>query len=91
MKFMKMSNELGRYIRRTRQLSNLPLQQKDVARQSRVSKTFYSEIERGLRFPSYNKLVDICRILGIAMTTIEPIAKEEIFKRWKGKGSDDPR
>lgn len=81
---MKLSNELGRYIRNSRKLSNLPLQQKDVARQAKVSETYYSEIERGVRFPSYKKLCDICRILDIRLSVIEVIARNELFNRWKG-------
>lgn len=79
---MKLSNELGRYIRQARESKGR--MQKDVAKQAKVSETFYSEIERGTRFPSYKKLTDVCRILMIPMSAIEPIAQEGLFKRWKG-------
>ena len=81
---MKLSNDLGRYIRMVRQLKNRLVTQKDIAKRVKISETYYSEIERGVRFPTYKKLMAICAALDIFPAKAEALAKEGLFKRWKG-------
>lgn len=56
---------LGKRIRYKRRFKKLS--QKDVAEAINVSVSFYGNIERGLRIPSIDTLVDIANFLGTSM------------------------
>lgn len=66
--------ELGKRIRYRRQL--LGKTQKEVAAQINIAASYYSNIERGIRIPSIDTLVDIANVLetGVDMLLIDSLA-----------------
>ena len=56
---------MGKRIRYKRRIRNLS--QEEVARAINISVSFYGNIERGIRIPSIDTLVDIANFLGTGM------------------------
>lgn len=67
--------ELGRAIRRLRKARQLTIE--DLASRADMDTTYLSNIERGIRNPTWRKLSTVSRALGVSMSRIVDEAETE--------------
>ncbi|HEY2142557.1 MAG TPA: helix-turn-helix transcriptional regulator [Solirubrobacteraceae bacterium] len=72
---MPTNADLGRAIRRLRRGRRLTIE--DLAHTSDMHPTYLSGIERGIRNPTWGKLVDLARALEIPVATVVHDAETE--------------
>ena len=68
--------EVGRRIKRLRQAQDITVQ--ELAKRSKVSSGYVSEVERGLSAISVDKLMQIAEGLGIGLDTLLSEAQPEV-------------
>jgi transcriptional regulator with XRE-family HTH domain len=67
--------DLGRAIRRLRRARRLTIE--DLAFTAGMHHTYLSQIERGLRNPTLDKLYGVARALDVPLSTLLALAEEE--------------
>ncbi len=74
---MPTNKDLGRAIRRLRRARRLSLE--SLAGDSHMHPTYLSAIERGLRNPTWAKVCDLARALGITVSRLAQVAEAETY------------
>jgi transcriptional regulator with XRE-family HTH domain len=76
---------LGLRIRHYRKMRGLT--QKALGKELGFADNYIASIEQGLRGPSLNTLVDMCRYFGISMADILPVEKPDVEakEKWIGE------
>ncbi len=70
MRDIKAQEKLGKNLRDIREKRNLS--QKEAAKMSKISVTYYAGIERGEENPTFSVIENICRVLKIKSSDILP-------------------